>query len=313
MQLSRIWSFLGTSTYVCGWKSVFVYWGVIHVDRNTYRALSQRNVNDLAGFKLGTGFPSANAGDTTDKGSIPGWGRSPGGGHGSPLQSSWRIPRTEEPGGLQSMGSPRVGHDWATCRSCKSGTGCAPLRRWRRISLMLQGLQCNSRRRSGILRVGCEFGAYLSQSSLSDSGLSRVRVGLAEFWSLLLGPCKPGRTFVPNACPVCVCVSGRGEDSASTVTFPLWGWIAISEGHERWAWCLEERLYVVPGEGLLASMWETPRPAPVGSWWAWTWPCLHPEQPFPTDQRLPGSLLGLLGNVEWRNWGLAGVPSVLFR
>ena len=24
---------------------------------------------------------------------------------------AWRIPRTEEPGGLQSMGSPRVGHD----------------------------------------------------------------------------------------------------------------------------------------------------------------------------------------------------------
>ena len=27
---------------------------------------------------------------------------------------TWRIPRTEEPGGLQSMGSHRVGHDWAT-------------------------------------------------------------------------------------------------------------------------------------------------------------------------------------------------------
>ena len=26
----------------------------------------------------------------------------------------WKIPLTEEPGGLQSMGSQRVGHDWAT-------------------------------------------------------------------------------------------------------------------------------------------------------------------------------------------------------
>ena len=26
---------------------------------------------------------------------------------------AWRIPRTEEPGGLQSMGSQRVGHNWA--------------------------------------------------------------------------------------------------------------------------------------------------------------------------------------------------------
>ena len=32
--------------------------------------------------------PSASAGDITDVGSIPGSGRSPGGGHGNPLQSS---------------------------------------------------------------------------------------------------------------------------------------------------------------------------------------------------------------------------------
>ena len=56
--------------------------------------------------------PSANAGDVRDLGSIPGQGRSPGGGmatHSSILV--WRIPWTEEPGGLQSMGSHRVGHD----------------------------------------------------------------------------------------------------------------------------------------------------------------------------------------------------------
>ena len=47
-----------------------------------------------------------------DLDSIPGLGRSPGGGHGNPLQyscvenASW----TEEPCGLQSMGSERVGH-----------------------------------------------------------------------------------------------------------------------------------------------------------------------------------------------------------
>ena len=35
--------------------------------------------------------------------------------HSSPL--AWKIPRTEEPGGLQSMGSLRVGHDWATSLS----------------------------------------------------------------------------------------------------------------------------------------------------------------------------------------------------
>ena len=30
---------------------------------------------------------------------------------------AWRIPWTEEPGGLQSMGLQRVGHDWATSLS----------------------------------------------------------------------------------------------------------------------------------------------------------------------------------------------------
>ena len=35
--------------------------------------------------------------------------------HSSTL--AWKIPRTEEPGRLQSMGSRRVGHNWATSLS----------------------------------------------------------------------------------------------------------------------------------------------------------------------------------------------------
>ena len=31
----------------------------------------------------------------------------------TPVILAWRIPWTEEPGGLQSMGSQRVGHDWS--------------------------------------------------------------------------------------------------------------------------------------------------------------------------------------------------------
>ena len=31
---------------------------------------------------------------------------------------AWRIPWTEQPGGLQSMGSQRVGHDYATEQAC---------------------------------------------------------------------------------------------------------------------------------------------------------------------------------------------------
>ena len=56
--------------------------------------------------------PPANAGDLRDAGLIPGLGRSPGGGHGNPLSIlAWRLPWTEEPGGLQSIGLHRVGHD----------------------------------------------------------------------------------------------------------------------------------------------------------------------------------------------------------
>ena len=37
-----------------------------------------------------------------------------GEGNGNPLQClAWRIPGTGEPGGLPSMGSHRVGHDWS--------------------------------------------------------------------------------------------------------------------------------------------------------------------------------------------------------
>ena len=55
---------------------------------------------------------NASAGDLSNPVSDPGWGR--------PLEKdmathssilAWEIPWTEEPGGLQSMGWQRVGHD----------------------------------------------------------------------------------------------------------------------------------------------------------------------------------------------------------
>ena len=67
-------------------------------------------------YKL-LGFPSGSASKESacneeDPGSIPGSGRSPGEGmatHSSILP--WEIPRTEEPGGLQSTELQIVGHD----------------------------------------------------------------------------------------------------------------------------------------------------------------------------------------------------------
>ena len=55
----------------------------------------------------------ANAGDTRDADLILGSRRSPGGGHSNPFQYSCleNAMDREEPGGLQSMRSQRVGHD----------------------------------------------------------------------------------------------------------------------------------------------------------------------------------------------------------
>ena len=65
------------------------------------------------------GFPGGSDGKESacnvgDLGSVPGLGRSPGGGHGNPLQYfclTKESPWTEESGRLQSMGSQRVVHN----------------------------------------------------------------------------------------------------------------------------------------------------------------------------------------------------------
>ena len=74
----------------------------------------RQRVDQLDGLPGGSVVKNlpANAGDTGDVGSISGSGRSPGEGmatHSSIL--GWRIPWTGEPGGPQSTGSQRVGHD----------------------------------------------------------------------------------------------------------------------------------------------------------------------------------------------------------
>ena len=65
------------------------------------------------------GFPGGSDGKESacnmgDMGLIPGSGRSPGEGNGNSLRYSCVenfMGRTEETGGLQSMGPQRVGHD----------------------------------------------------------------------------------------------------------------------------------------------------------------------------------------------------------
>ena len=86
------------------------------VQKSRYRAMCAQYT--IPGFKrraveenglpqwLSSKESTCKAGDT---GSIPGSERSPGEGNDYPIHySSWRIPWTEEPGWLQSMGSQKV-------------------------------------------------------------------------------------------------------------------------------------------------------------------------------------------------------------
>ena len=90
--------------------------------------------------------PSANAGDISNEGWIPGLGNPLEEGiatHSSIL--AWRFLWTEEPGGLSSTGSQRVGHDW-------SDMACT---QWKKVFL---GNWCStvfSRENWGLLATFC--------------------------------------------------------------------------------------------------------------------------------------------------------------
>ena len=72
------------------------------------------------------GFKMALPAIAGDGGSISGLGRSPGGGNGNHSSIlAWEIPWTEEPGGLESMGLQRVGHDSAQI-FCERGVPWGP-------------------------------------------------------------------------------------------------------------------------------------------------------------------------------------------
>ena len=80
--------------------------------KNSNIFITRKNDKHFHYCKLVVKSLYANAGDTRDMGSIPGWGRCHGVGNGNPLQYSFLgIPWREKPGGLQSLGSQRVRYD----------------------------------------------------------------------------------------------------------------------------------------------------------------------------------------------------------
>ena len=84
--------------------------------------------------------------------------------HSSTL--AWKIPWTEEPGRLQSKGSLRVGHGWATSLSCIGEGNGNPLQflAWRIPGTGEPG----GRRSMGSHRVGHDWSDLAAASAAAD-------------------------------------------------------------------------------------------------------------------------------------------------
>ena len=81
---------------------------------NTMQTQESQRISKKTGFPGGLDS-KASACNARDLDSIPGSGRSPGEGNSNPLQySCLENPWTQEHSRLQSMGSRRIRHDWAT-------------------------------------------------------------------------------------------------------------------------------------------------------------------------------------------------------
>ena len=94
------------------WKKILHIKWVCAISRSNEKCYTfgeKKHINILCGSD-GKEF-SWNEGDL---GLISELGRTPGEWQPTPVFLPGESPWTEKPGGLQSMGSQRVGHDWAT-------------------------------------------------------------------------------------------------------------------------------------------------------------------------------------------------------
>ena len=97
--------------------------------------------------------------------------------HSSTL--AWKIPWMEEPGRLQSMGSQRVGHNWAT--SLSLFTFMHWRRKWQPTPVFLPG---ESQGRGSL--VGCHLWGRQSQTRLkrlSSSSIDLKGLIMQRWWS----------------------------------------------------------------------------------------------------------------------------------
>ena len=114
---------------------------------------------------------------------------------------AWRIPWTEEPGGLQSMGSQRVGHSWAHTRAHPT----MRQRAWNNV----EGQWSTDGKETNGVELSCNristwflsFFPFLVaniylESHMPNTVVGRILVWPQEHW---WAPCKTGASIRPTS------------------------------------------------------------------------------------------------------------------
>ena len=110
--------------------------------------------------------------------------------HSSTL--AWKLPWTEEPGRLQSMGLLRVGHDWATSLSCiGEGNGsplqCSCLENPRDRGAWCAAIYGVAQSRTQLKRLSSNSRAMTWLKQLSSSSRSGIAIPLVRYTLLSTG------------------------------------------------------------------------------------------------------------------------------
>ena len=137
---------------------------------------------------------------------------------------SWRIPGTGEPGGLPSMGSHRVGHDWSDLAAAAAVTDGAE-----------SGSQCSCMFTLMLLTWGASLGKSRN-SVIQETGLSAFSKA-KENWRCLWAPTilvsKPYSSATPSTwASLFLC---------SRTRWPCWGGGESSGGTHELDWTSQER------------------------------------------------------------------------
>ena len=124
--------------------------------------------------------------------------------HSSTL--AWQIPWTEEPGGLPSLGSHRVGHDWVTSLSLSctgEGNGnllhCSCLENPRDGGVWWATVSGVAQSRTWLKRLSSSSSSYLLWISLLLFYLREISLSLSHFFFLWQHSAKKAADMVEHA------------------------------------------------------------------------------------------------------------------